>query len=93
MIEVDSISSCKPGGSTGSWPNDVPQNDKLGALRKYRVYLAFENSKEEGYVTEKVADGLMSGGVTIYLGAPDIDSYVPDTAIINANNYQTDMEP
>jgi len=91
-IEVDSISSCKPGGSHGSWPAGVPQSDKMGALQKYRVYLALENRKEEGYVTEKVADGLMSGAATVYLGAPDIDNYVPDTALINANNYNQDME-
>lgn len=91
-IQVDSISSCKPGGSHGSWPAGVPSSDKMGALQKYRVYLALENRKEEGYVTEKVADGLMSGAATVYLGAPDIDYYVPDTALINANNYKQDIE-
>merc|ERR1719162_114660 len=91
-IEVDSISSCKPGGSHGSWPAGVPQSDKMGALQKYRVYLVLENRKEEGYVTEKVADGLMSGAAVVYLGAPDIDNYVPDTAMINANNYDEDIE-
>eukprot|EP00930_Biecheleria_cincta_P023443 TRINITY_DN16942_c0_g1_i2.p1 TRINITY_DN16942_c0_g1~~TRINITY_DN16942_c0_g1_i2.p1 ORF type:complete len:449 (-),score=64.65 TRINITY_DN16942_c0_g1_i2:184-1530(-) len=91
-VEVDSISACKPGGSRGGWPAGVPHSDKMGALQKYRVYLALENRKEEGYVTEKVADGLMSGAATVYLGAPDIDNYVPDTALINANNYNQDME-
>jgi hypothetical protein len=43
-----------------------------------------ENSITRDYVTEKVYDGLMAGCVPIYLGAPNIDDYIPDSnAIVN----------
>lgn len=43
-----------------------------------------ENSITRDYVTEKVYDGLMAGCIPIYLGAPNIEDYVPDSnAIIN----------
>lgn len=36
-------------------------DSKGEALRRYRFYLAFENTNEEGYVTEKVYDALDAG--------------------------------
>lgn len=53
----------------------IPENISLGnshnselnllikreAISNYQFYLAFENSIETGYVTEKVFDGLMAG--------------------------------
>jgi Glycosyltransferase family 10 (fucosyltransferase) C-term len=53
----------------------IPENVSLGnshnselnlilkreAISNYQFYLAFENSIETGYVTEKVFDGLVAG--------------------------------
>jgi Glycosyltransferase family 10 (fucosyltransferase) C-term len=41
---------------------------KQQAISKYLFYLAFENSKEPGYVTEKFMDGLVAGAVPVYMG-------------------------
>lgn len=41
---------------------------KQQAISKYLFYLAFENSKEPGYVTEKFMDGLVAGTVPVYMG-------------------------
>jgi Glycosyltransferase family 10 (fucosyltransferase) C-term len=41
---------------------------KQHAISKYLFYLAFENSKEPGYVTEKFMDGLVAGTVPVYMG-------------------------
>jgi hypothetical protein len=93
-VPVESIGNCKPGNTTGAWPADLPnenQWDKMRALQRYRVYLALENVEEPGYVTEKVTESLESGTVPIYMGAPDIDYYLPDSSIINANNFENDM--
>ena len=42
---------------------------KREAISNYMFYLAFENSIETGYVTEKLFDGLIAGTVPIYLGS------------------------
>jgi hypothetical protein len=89
-VPVESISDCKPANTTGEWPADVPRENKELAIAKYRVYLALENVPEAGYVTEKLQDGLQAGCVTVYLGAPDIGNYIPESGIINANSLNMD---
>eukprot|EP01047_Picozoa_sp_COSAG01_P038069 COSAG01_NODE_3066_length_6646_cov_3.861769_4_plen_58_part_00 len=57
MFESRSAQSCHGAGGT-----DCSRPDRLGeALRRYRFYLAFENTCEEGYVTEKVYNALDAG--------------------------------
>ena len=41
---------------------------KQQAISHYLFYLAFENTKEPGYVTEKIMDALIAGVVPVYLG-------------------------
>lgn len=41
-----------------------------------------ENSVTRDYVTEKVYDGLVAGCVPVYLGAPNIGDYIPDSNAI-----------
>lgn len=41
---------------------------KRKAINNYLFYFAFENSLEEGYVTEKPFDALYSGMVSVYIG-------------------------
>ena len=58
-------------------PVDKGRATKLATLARYRFTLAFENSVEAGYVTEKYYDPLVAGSVPVYLGAPDIDDFAP----------------
>ena len=78
-VRVDSISKCL---NNQEWPSDIPRSDKLSVLRRYMVYLAAENSAEQDYVSEKVYDGLIAGAVPIYLGAPNVDEFVPKGSVI-----------
>merc|ERR1740129_1268743 len=88
-VPIDSISSCKPQGTSKvGWPSGISRSDKHGALKKYRVYMALENVMERGYVTEKIIDGYAAGNVNVYLGASDISDYVPAGSFIDANNIE-----
>lgn len=61
--------------------------------QKYKFNLAFENSREEDYVTEKFFQPLMWGSVPIYLGAPNIEDFAPgDNCFINTDDYPDPQE-
>jgi alpha-1,3-fucosyltransferase 10 len=60
----------------------------LETIACYRFTLAFENSIEEDYVTEKFFDPLVAGSVPVYLGAPNVADFAPgDRCYINVGDY------
>jgi len=67
---------------------DKRRETKLKVISRYLFYLAFENSNSVDYVSEKVFDGLIAGTVPVYLGAPNIDDYLPGKkCIIKASDF------
>ena len=50
---------------------------KLATIARHMFTLAFENSEEEDYVTEKFFQALVAGTIPVSLGAPNIDDYAP----------------
>jgi hypothetical protein len=61
---------------------------KLSTIGKYRFVITFENSNERDYVTEKIFHALHVGSVPIYMGAPNIDEFLPHPlAAIKASDY------
>jgi hypothetical protein len=42
----------------------------------------------EGYVTEKIIDCLRAGVIPIYLGAPNIQDYIPQNLFIDMRNLK-----
>lgn len=68
-ITIDKFGSCFGKRFAGS---------KQDLLRKYKFYLAFENSIEKDYVTEKYFQALVAGAVPVVIGAPNIEHFIPD---------------
>jgi len=61
---------------------------KVFLMRKYKFVLAIENSECPDYVTEKLWQPLSTGTIPVYLGAPNIDKYLPHPkAIINIRDF------
>lgn len=64
-----------------------PVSDKDLTLSHYRFCLCYENQlNRPGYVTEKIFDCLVSGAIPIYLGATNINDYVPQECFIWMND-------
>ncbi len=78
-VRVDSVSSCL---NNRPWPPEIPRSNKDAVQKRYLMYLAAENSIEKDYVTEKVYGGLINGAVPFYLGAPNIQEFVPTHSVI-----------
>lgn len=66
--------------------------DKHEILRKYKFVFAYENSIFPGYVTEKIFDVFFAGAVPIYLGAPDIEFFVPKECFIDRRDFSGNAE-
>lgn len=68
-VPVDSYGGCHR--------NRDGRVDKVEALKRYKFSLAFENSNEEDYVTEKFFQSLVAGAIPVVVGAPNIQDYAP----------------
>lgn len=64
--------------------------DKIGTIKQYKFCFAYENmTGQRGYITEKIFDSMIAGCVPIYLGATDIEDYIPKTCFIDRRDYPT----
>jgi acetyltransferase-like isoleucine patch superfamily enzyme len=66
---------------------------KLETLRQYRWSLCYENTNHPvfsaGYVSEKILDCLETRTIPIYLGASNIDQYIPRKCFIDARQFKS----
>ncbi|GBG30773.1 Alpha-1,3-fucosyltransferase 10 [Hondaea fermentalgiana] len=83
-IQVDSVSSCL---NNAPWPADIKRSDKSGMMRKYLFHLSAENENSDDYITEKVWGALSSGSLPVYLGAPNVNLYVPEHSVVSAADF------
>ncbi|ACI64399.1 predicted protein [Thalassiosira pseudonana CCMP1335] len=51
----------------------------------YKFHITMDNSLVDGYVSEKVFNGALGGGIPIYFGATDVGSYVNIKSIIHCD--------
>lgn len=73
------------GASRRAWRGAAA--DKAATLGRYRFAVCFENMVLEGWITEKLFDCLYSGTVPVYLGAPDIERWVPRECFIDMRDF------
>lgn len=60
---------------------------KSDTLGNYTFAICFENSILNGWITEKIFDCFFAGTIPIYLGAPDIEAYVPQDCFIDMRKF------
>jgi len=59
-------------------------------LSKYKFAICFENAKNyPGYITEKIFDCFCSNVVPVYLGPPNILTYIPESCFIDFNKFNS----
>ncbi|KAM1457489.1 hypothetical protein ACFX13_035515 [Malus domestica] len=84
-IKIDSYGGCHRN-------RDGKAVDKVETLKRYKFSLAFENSNEEDYVTEKYFQSLVAGSIPVVVGAPNIEEYAPAPGSILHIKELTDVE-
>ncbi len=94
-IRVDVRGKC---GNSNWNQTSIPSDPKIWIQEKtkfskqYLFTVAIENSLEYDYVTEKLWQPLAAGSVPIYLGAPNIDDWLPCSnysCIINLRKFSS----
>ncbi|XP_048433064.1 glycoprotein 3-alpha-L-fucosyltransferase A-like isoform X2 [Pyrus x bretschneideri] len=83
-LKIDSYGGCHR--------NRDGRVDKVETLKRYKFSLAFENSNEEDYVTEKYFQSLVAGSIPVVVGAPNIEEYAPAPGSILHIKELTDIE-
>ena len=92
-IHVDQWGACFKNTPGGFWKNRrTPSYEelKLDLLNKngYKFLIAFENTVEDEYVTEKVYDGYLTRTIPIYYGDKAVFDFIPsNNSLIYANQY------
>eukprot|EP00250_Pteridium_aquilinum_P008599 c18066_g1_i1 orf=852-2411(+) len=84
-VSVDSYGACLRN-------QDGHAVNKLETIRDYKFSLAFENSNEDDYVTEKFWQSLVAGTVPVVIGAPNIYDFAPSSKSILHITSISDIE-
>lgn len=88
-LEQSGISIDSYGGCHNNRNGNV---DKVETLKRYKFSLAFENSNEEDYVTEKFFQSLVAGTIPVVVGAPNILEFSPYPGSVLHIKELTDVE-
>lgn len=73
---------------TRAWRGSV--KNKMKTMSQYKFALCFENCVYPSYVSEKIYDCLAAGAIPIYLGAPDIEKFIPPSCFIDFRKFNRD---
>ncbi|KKQ75904.1 MAG: Fucosyltransferase [Candidatus Woesebacteria bacterium GW2011_GWB1_38_5b] len=79
-----------PSGTYSSYRGYV--KNKIRTLRMFKYSLCFENNPAPGYISEKIFDCFKAKCVPIYLGAPNIRDYIPESCFIDLRNFSNYQE-
>ena len=64
--------------------------NKKQVMHKYKYVLCLENAKGyNGYITEKIFDAFFAGAIPVYVGAENIDLYIPKECYIDFKDFNT----
>ncbi len=69
-----------------------PLKNKYKKLSEYNFAFAIENCKLSGYITDKIFDCFYVGTVPIYLGAPDVEKFIPKDCFIDMRDFNSYQE-
>ncbi|HIH52430.1 MAG TPA: hypothetical protein HA284_02745 [Nanoarchaeota archaeon] len=77
--------------------HDTPKNsrisenwvlEKLNFIKKYKFTIAFENSSNSGWITEKLTHPFLVNSIPIYFGHKDVEKNFNSKSFLNFNDYK-----
>ena len=83
----------KPVVSAGRYLNNtpdkkpLPKGGKIDFQKRCKFSIAFENTRLDGYCTEKILDAFYANTIPIYYGDPSVKEIFNPDAFINVSDY------
>lgn len=66
--------------------------NKTQIISKYKFIICYENIRYDNFITEKIFDVFVNNSVPIYLGAYNIQKYIPENTYIDRRKFDSDSE-
>lgn len=92
IIRVDALSKCLRNVKQPRSRDNNTLEGKMGMMQSYLFHLAFENSREEDYITKKLWGTLAAGVLPVYYGAPNVRDHAPPNSIILKDDFNSTKE-
>ena len=61
--------------------------DKSDILKKTKFSFCIENNSINGYISDPIFDSFSNGCIPIYLGAPNVNKYIPENTFIDLRRF------
>lgn len=86
----EKLSEYKKVNSGGRYLNNIggPTDNKLAFETKHKFSIAFENSSNSGYTTEKIVNAFAANTIPIYWGNPRIGEEFNENRFINCHKFK-----
>lgn len=76
-----------------TYKGEIPIGKKIELLSHFKFCVCFENiTNVEGFITEKIFDCFMAKCIPIYLGAANVQEYIPKNCFIDFRDFNCDYE-
>ena len=86
-LKSDRYQSYGRGWDKRCFKGSLPKTGHLRVMSSHLFTLTTENSSLPGYVTEKMLYPMFCESIPIYLGAPDVEKYVPKGTFIDIRDF------
>lgn len=68
----------------------LQRNEKIKTMSRYKFAFTFDSyTNQNGYISEKIFDAFFARTVPIYLGADNVDKYIPSDCFIDMRSYKS----
>ena len=75
--------------SAGVQGQSLDYSQKHSTVGGFKFSLVIENFDYPGYVTEKIVDAMAAGTIPLYLGAPDIEDFIPSELYVDLREFSS----
>ena len=89
-IKIDSYGRCLNNAKVPNrWKRKTRDKTKEEVISHYKFTIAFENSNDYDYITEKLFQPLRFGSVPIFRGCPNVEDFAPPNSFIDSKKFES----